>query len=86
MISSHASLHALGEPGNAKIKVLFTNPAIALDLREEVPIFLKLMYLNISPNPGISFVIISFKTSGVESLPVNPVPPEEIITCVLFFF
>ena len=32
-----------------------------------------------------NLVIISFKTSGVESLPVNPVPPEEIITCVLFF-
>ena len=42
------------------------------------------MYLNISPNPGISFVIISFKTSGVESLPVNPVPPEEMITCLFF--
>ena len=84
MISSQASLHALGDPGKAKIKVLLINPAIARDWREEVPIFLKLMFLNISPNPGISLVIISFKTSGVESLPVNPVPPDEIITCVHF--
>jgi len=41
------------------------------------------MYLKISPKPGISLVNISFTASGVESLPVNPVPPVKITTSIL---
>ena len=44
------------------------------------------MYLNISPNPGISFSINSFTASGVESLPVNPVPPVNMTTLVKSLF
>ena len=41
------------------------------------------MYLKISPKPGISLVNTSFTASGVESLPVNPVPPVKITTSIL---
>ena len=58
---------------------------MALDCNDDVPIFLKLRYLNISPNPGISFLINFFTTSGVESLPVKPVPPDSITTFTFLF-
>ena len=79
-------MHALGEPGRAKINFPFAKPASALDCREDVPILLKLTYLKISPNPGIFFSITSSTASGVESLPVKPVPPVKITTSISFLF
>ena len=40
------------------------------------------MYLNNSPKPSISFSKSVLKASGETSLPVKPVPPVEIITCI----
>jgi hypothetical protein len=79
-------LQALGEPGNAKINLSLANPAIALDCKDDVPIFLKLIYLKISPKPGISLSRIFLTASGVESRPVKPVPPVKRITLIFFFF
>ena len=56
-ISSQASEQAPGEPGSAKINVFPATPPNALDCKEDVPILLKLIFLNISPKPGISLFI-----------------------------
>ena len=50
-----------------------------------MPIFEKLICLNNSPKPSIVFSAISFIASGVESRPVNPVPPVVIITSINLF-
>ena len=44
----------------------------------------KLIFLKISPNPGICLSAISSTASGVISLPVKPVPPVVIITSIFF--
>jgi len=51
-----------------------------------VPTVDRLIYLNISPNPGIFLSAISSTASGVISLPVNPVPPVVIITSIFLIF
>ena len=58
---------------------------MALDCIVDVPIFLKDIKRKSSPKPSISLSKISLKASGVTSLPVNPVPPVEIITSTLAF-
>ena len=62
-----------------KRRVFFDTPAIARDCIVDVPIFLKLIILKVSPNPVISFSKNSWNTSGVISLDVIPVPPVDII-------
>ena len=82
---SQASLQAFVEPGSAKTYVFPIRAPRARDWIAEVPIFSKLICLNNSPKPLIIFLAISLMTSGVESRPVNPVPPVVIIVSTNLF-
>ena len=84
-ISFQASLQAEVEPGNAKTYVPLIIAPSAREWIVEVPIFLKLINLKISPKPSIILSAKFFIVSGVESLPVNPVPPVEIMTSIFLF-
>ena len=84
-IPSQASVTPPEEPGNAKIYFPLAKTAHALDWIDEVPTVFKLIFLKISPNPGICLSAISSTASGVISLPVNPVPPVVIITSISFW-
>ena len=85
-ILSQASVTPPDDPGRANIYLPFANTAQALDWMEEVPTVFRLIYLKISPKPGIFFSATSSTASGVISLPVSPVPPVVIITSIFFFF
>ena len=73
-------MHTEGLPGKTKIYVPFATPATALDCIVDVPILLKERNRKSSPKPSISLSKIDLNASGDTSLPVNPVPPVEIIT------
>ena len=49
---------------------------------KDVEILLKLSCLNSSPKPSIVLSAIAITASGVESLPVKPVPPVDIMTSI----
>ena len=84
-IPSHASVTPPDEPGSAKTYLPFANTAQALDCIADVPTVFKLIFLKISPNPGICLSAISSIASGVISLPVKPVPPVVITTSISSF-
>ena len=75
MMRSHAVRHAPVEPGNANRNVPLARPANARDCSVLVPISSKLSARNSSPKPGICLSSSGSRASGVESRPVNPVPP-----------
>ena len=79
-------MQAEGEPGKEKTYFPFTTHPNALDCIDDVPILVKLICLNNSPKPSIILSEISNNASGVESLPVKPVPPVVIITSIFFLF
>ena len=77
MILSHAVRHADVEPGSANTNVPLARPANARDCSDEVPISSKEIARNSSPNPGMVLSSSGSNASGVESRPVNPVPPVD---------
>ena len=85
-ILSQASVTPPEEPGSANTYFPLASTAHALDWIEDVPTVDRLIYLNISPKPGIFLSAISSIASGVISLPVNPVPPVVIITSIFLIF
>ena len=75
-------MQALGEPGKQNIYVWLTTAPMARDWIVDVAILLKLSCRNSSPNPSIVLLAIAITASGVESLPVKPVPPVDIMTSI----
>ena len=78
-------MQAEGLPGKIKIYVPLETPARALDCIVDVPILLNERKRKSSPKPSISLSKIGLKASGETSLPVNPVPPVEIMTSTFGF-